>query len=141
MKTEKSNNLYNKQLKPFSQQLRNRGTKAEACLWKYVLRAGQIKGYEFRRQRPISGFIADFLCFKLNLVVEVDGLSHLWDETAIRDERKEQVLSDAGFTVLRFSDQEVLRDIHTVRQQIEWWIEAWEDAHKDTAAPDNPPIS
>ncbi len=138
MKAENSNHLYNKQLQPFSQQLRNRGTKAEACLWKYTLRAGQMKGYEFRRQRPILGFIADFLCFQLQLVIEVDGLSHLWDETAKRDERKEQALVEAGFTVLRFSDREVLRDMASVRQQIEWWIEAWEEKHKEIVPDDHP---
>ena len=132
MKIETVNHLYNKNLQPFSQQLRNRGTKAEACLWKYALRAGQMKGYEFRRQRPVLDFIADFLCFKLNLIIEVDGISHLWDETAKRDEHKEQVLLEAGFTLLRFSDQEILRDIASVRQQIEWWIEAWEGKNSDS---------
>ncbi len=128
MQAEPANHhLYNSDLQPFAQRLRNHGTKAEACLWKYVLRAGQMRGYEFRRQRPVLNYIADFLCFELKLVIETDGLSHLWDETAERDGRKEQALTEGGFTLLRFSDQEVLRDMANVRQQIEWWIEAWEE--------------
>ena len=69
MIAEEPNHDYNKQLQPFAQQLRNRGTKAEACLWKYALRAGQMKGYAFRRQRPILKYIADFVCFELSLVI------------------------------------------------------------------------
>ena len=114
-------------LQPFARKLRNHGTKSEACLWKYVLRAGLMKGYEFRRQRPVLNFIADFLCFDLKLVIELDGITHLWDETIARDVRKDQELTEAGFTVLRFTDEEVLRNIRTVRQQIEWWIEVWEE--------------
>ena len=48
-------------------------TKAEACLWKYVLRASRMKGYGFRRQRPIMNYIADFMCKELMLVIEVDA--------------------------------------------------------------------
>lgn len=128
MQAEPTNHhLYNPDLQPFAQRLRNRGTKAEACLWKYALRAGQMRGYEFRRQRPVLIYIADFLCFELKLVIEVDGFSHLWDETAERDGLKEQALTEAGFTLLRFSDQEMLRDMASVRQQIEWWIEVWQE--------------
>ena len=49
--TEKySNHFYNKNLQPNANRLRKEMTKAEACLWKYVLRAGKMKGYPFRRQ-------------------------------------------------------------------------------------------
>ena len=51
-------------------------TKAEACLWKYVLRAGQLKSYQFRRQRPILNYVADFMCMELMLIIEVDGITH-----------------------------------------------------------------
>ena len=71
------NNLcsYNKCLQPFANKLRKEMTKSEACLWKYVLRARQMKGYQFRRQRPVLDFIADFMCKELRLVIEVDGTS------------------------------------------------------------------
>ncbi len=125
MKAEKTNqHLYNDRLQPFARRLRNDMTKAEACLWKYALRAGQIGGYEFRRQRPVLNFIADFMCFELKLVIEVDGITHLWDETTEKDRRKDEALEAAGFTVMRFTDEEVLRDIKGVIQRIEWWIEA-----------------
>ena len=128
MKSGKSTtSLYNPNLKKFARNLRNYGTKSEACLWKYVLRAGLMKGYNFRRQRPILNFIADFLCYELKLVIELDGITHLWDETIEKDIKKDQALTAAGFTVLRFTDGEVLRNIRAVSQQIEWWIELWEE--------------
>ncbi|MFN8288204.1 MAG: endonuclease domain-containing protein [Chitinophagales bacterium] len=118
-----SNNNYNKQLKPYAGKLRKEMTKAEACLWKYVLRAGLMKGYTFRRQRPILNFIADFVCLDLKMVIEVDGLTHNFEEVIEKDKRKELALQEAGFTVLRFTDAEVLNQIESVRNTIANWIE------------------
>ncbi len=115
MKADKSNYYgYNKKLQPYANKLRKRMTKAEACLWKYGLRARQRQGYQFRRQRPVLHFIADFLCLPLKLVIEVDGITHQWEETIRKDKRKDEVLQQAGFTVLRFTDDEVLNQINYV---------------------------
>jgi very-short-patch-repair endonuclease len=117
------NHQYNKHLQPYANKLRKQMTKAEACLWKYVLKAGQMKGYQFRRQRPVLHYIADFICLELMLVIEVDGLTHHFEETIIKDEKKQRNLEAAGFSVLRFSDDEVLNHIHSVVRCIEDWIE------------------
>src|SRR4030095_16293836 len=74
------NHFYNKTLQPYANKLRKEMTKAEACLWKYVLRAGMMS-YKFRRQRPVLNYIADFMCIKLKLIIEVDGITHQWEET------------------------------------------------------------
>jgi len=79
--TEHDNHGYNKNLQPFANKLRKEMTKAEACLWKYVLRARQLKGYQFRRQRPVLNYIADFMCMELMLVIECDGITHQWEES------------------------------------------------------------
>ncbi|MCF6154145.1 MAG: DUF559 domain-containing protein [Candidatus Brocadia sp.] len=119
MKADETNNYtYNKNLQPFANRLRTEMTKAEACLWKYVLRARQMKGYQFRRQRPVMNYIADFMCKKLKLIIEVDGSTHHWEETAVKDLKKEKDLIDAGFKVLRFTDEEVLKCIEGVRESI-----------------------
>jgi len=87
---------YNKKLKPLARAMRKDMTKAEACLWKYVLRAGQMNGYTFYKQRPVLNYIADFLCKELNLIIEVDGITHL-DKTIIeKDEQKENNLRAVG---------------------------------------------
>jgi very-short-patch-repair endonuclease len=127
MKASKENNFaYNKNLKTFARENRNSATKAEACLWKYVLRAGMMKGYGFRRQRPVLQFIADFLCKELMLVIEVDGYTHQFEETINKDKRKQEKLEDAGFVVLRFSDDNVLNNIENVRQSILFTVEIQE---------------
>ena len=98
-------------------------TKAEACLWKFVLRADKMKGYGFRRQRPIMNYIADFMCKELMLVIEVDGYTHWNDDAAQRDQEKNKVLQLAGFTILRFTDEEVLNNLSQVEEKIMKCIE------------------
>lgn len=98
-------------------------TKAEACLWKYALKAKRLKGYQFRRQRPVLKYIADFLCLELKLVIEVDGRTHLEAATIAKDKTKQKDLEEAGYTVLRFTDEEVLKHINAVTGLIEEWVE------------------
>ena len=126
----KSNNFhYNKNLKDFARELRNDGTKAEACLWKYVLKASKLSGYKFRRQRPVLNYIADFMCMELLLIIEVDGITH-WDEEVMKnDEIRQKKLEDIGFTVIRFTDEEVLHDIENVERVLVGFIEVFEKTH------------
>lgn len=125
---------YNSRLQPFARANRNAMTKAEACLWKYVLRAGMMKGYGFRRQRPVLKYIADFMCKELMLIIEVDGYTHQFEETIKKDKKRQQELEDAGFTVLRFTNDEVLRSIENVRQQILYSVEMIEQ-QKNISSP------
>lgn len=119
MKAGKENHLlYNSKLQPYARELRHTLTKAEACLWKYALRAKQLKGYGFNRQRPVLNYIADFMCKNLKLIIEVDGYSHLLDKVIEKDKKKQNDLEKAGFTILRFKDEEVLKNINGVRQAI-----------------------
>ena len=123
MAEEYSNHHYNKDLQPHANRLRKEMTKAEACLWKYVLRAGKMKGYQFRRQRPVLNYITDFMCKELMLVVEVDGSIHQLEEIIKYDEIRQKTLEQAGFTVLRFTNEEVLENINAVYNYLEDWIE------------------
>ena len=118
-----NNFLYNNNLKIKAQKLRSNMTKAEACLWKYVLQGRRLKGFQFRRQRPVLDYIADFMCKELMLIVEVDGISHTYEEVALNDEKRQEVLESAGFKFLRFTDEEVLTDINGVWRRLEGWIE------------------
>lgn len=123
----KSNNhAYNKILQPFANALRKDMTKAEACLWKYVLRAKGLKGYQFRRQRTVLNYIADFMCKELKLIIEVDGITHLDEKVIANDKIRQQRLENLGFTVLRFSDNEVLRNMESIQRSLEDWIEDFE---------------
>jgi very-short-patch-repair endonuclease len=119
-----SSNLwyYNKALLTYSNMNRKAMTKAEACLWKYSLRKRQMEGYQFLRQRPVLNYIADFMCKELMLIIEVDGLTHQWEEVALNDFKREQDLKGIGFTVLRFDDNDVLNHIADVSYRIRDYI-------------------
>ncbi|MGZ5219835.1 MAG: endonuclease domain-containing protein [Chitinophagaceae bacterium] len=117
------NHFYNKTLQPYANRLRKEMTKAEACSWKYVLRTRQLKGFQFRRQRPVLNYIADFMCMELMLIIEVDGITHHWEEIIRKDETRQRNLESAGFTVLRFGDEEVFNHIQVVYDYLEEWIE------------------
>lgn len=118
-----SNHYYNKNLQPYANRLRKEMTKAEACLWKYVLRAGKMKSFQFRRQRPVLKYIADFMCKELMLIIEVDGSIHQLEEVMKNDAERQKTLEEAGFTVLRFTNEEVLENINAVYSCLEDWIE------------------
>lgn len=125
MKADNSNfHGYNKRLQPFAHDLRYNMTKAEACLWKYVLKAGMMRGYTFRRQRPVLNYIADFMCKELMLIIEVDGSIHEIEEVKVRDQKREEELMAAGFTILRYTNDEVLSAINQVADHLGAWIDA-----------------
>ena len=63
------------------------------------------------------------MCIELMLIMEVDGSSHGWEETIIKDKRKQEDLEAAGYSVLRFTDEEVLKNINAVHAFLEDWIE------------------
>lgn len=113
---------YNKNLKDQANSLRNNGTKAEACLWKYVLKASML-GYSFKRQRPVLNYIADFMSSELMLIIEVDGITHTYEESSEKDKLRTEKLKEVGFSVLRFTDDEVLTAINKVHEAIVTWID------------------
>ena len=109
---------YNPKLKALAAQLRSRGTKSEILLWNQ-LKGGQLNGLRFIRQKPIGDFIVDFYCKEVGLVIELDGLSHQCNEVMDLDERKQLYLESIGLKVIRFEDEEVIRDIRNVMRVIE----------------------
>jgi uroporphyrinogen-III synthase len=130
---EISNNLnYNKSLKDLARILRNESTRAEIRLWTESLRAGKMHGYSFLRQRPVLNYIADFMCKELNLIIELDGYSHSFEQQWKKDLDRQKELENAGFTILRFHDEEVMNDLRNVERVIESWIE---DQKKNKKSP------
>lgn len=113
---------YNSRLKTFAREHRNGSTKAEVRLWCELFRKSQMLGFEFNRQRPIGRFIADFYCKELKLVIETDGATHFDSETQLKDKEKTAWLEAQGHTVLRFWDDEVMKDIEGVKKKIQDWI-------------------
>ena len=97
-----------------AKELRREMTLAEKILWE-ELRANKL-GVHFRRQQVIAGFIVDFYCHKAALVVEVDGDIH--DLQQEEDTRREKVLSEMGLTIIRFRNEDLIKDLPNVVEKI-----------------------
>jgi very-short-patch-repair endonuclease len=94
--------------------LRKDMTEAERHLWR-SLRMLQLDGHKFRRQFPLGPYIVDFVCLSTRLIVEVDGGQHLNDS---RDQTRDAWLSNRGFRVLRFWNNDVLARTDSVLDAI-----------------------
>ena len=107
---------YNKKLIPIARELRSQPTESERKLWHYILRARQLGGYKFLRQKPILNFIVDFCCAKLRLIIELDGPIH---EFKIHyDETRAEAIEELGFKIVRFTNEEILQNIEKVRIEL-----------------------
>ncbi|MBK5215083.1 MAG: endonuclease domain-containing protein [Flavobacteriaceae bacterium] len=101
--------------------LRNEMTKSEILLSE-KLRANQLLGYKFRRQHPISIYVADFYCHQLSLIIEIDGEYHNEKNQIIKDEERRKDLNFQGMKILRFTNNEVITDIDSVLNKIKDYI-------------------
>ncbi|MDQ0503574.1 endonuclease domain-containing protein [Xanthobacter agilis] len=90
--------------------LRGNLTDAEQHLWS-GLRGHRLCGLSFRRQHPLGPYITDFACLPTKLVIEVDGGQHYEDAGQLKDARRDQFFKERGFTVLRFSNLDVLQNL------------------------------
>jgi len=93
-----------------ARRMRKAMTDAELKLWN-ELRAHRLMGLSFRRQMPIAGYIVDFSCPTHRLIVEIDGSQHGHIANASYDHNRTQRLQSDGWTVLRFWNDDILRDI------------------------------
>lgn len=99
-----------------AKKLRNNVTPTEMILW------GRLKEYfpkhRFRRQHPISLYIADFYCHTEKLVIEIDGSIHDLETVRSNDIIRQKDLEDLGLKVLRFTTKEILIDLESVLLKI-----------------------
>jgi uroporphyrinogen-III synthase len=100
-----------------ARELRHDQTYAEHWVWD-ILRNRRLDGWKFRRQYPVDSYIVDFFCAELNLVVEVDGEVHLEPRQAAHDKNRDHHLTSIGCTVLRISNEAVIKDLDAVRHRI-----------------------
>jgi very-short-patch-repair endonuclease len=101
----------------FAKTMRKVMTEAELKLWN-ELRAHRLMNLAFRRQMPIAGYIVDFACPTKKLIVEIDGSQHGDEVQLERDNERTGKLEELGWTVLRFWNDDVLRDVDGVCQHI-----------------------
>ena len=100
-----------------ARRMRKSMTEAELKLWN-ALRAHRLDGLGFRRQMPIAGYIVDFACPAMKLVVELDGSQHAEGFAVRRDQVRTARLEADGWTVLRFWNDDVLKSIDDVCRHI-----------------------
>ncbi|WP_422842772.1 endonuclease domain-containing protein [Acidovorax sp. M2(2025)] len=101
----------------FTKTLRQNMTDAEQLLWKH-LRAHRMDGQKFRRQQPIGPYIVDFVDFVhfgLRLIVEADGGQHVDSD---HDATRDAWLRSQGFALLRFWNNDILHNTHSVPEAI-----------------------
>jgi very-short-patch-repair endonuclease len=103
-------------LKNFAKENRRKMTESESVLWEALRRLHC--GYHFRRQHPIGDYIADFICLKKKLVVEVDGGYHNNPMQQQNDQMRTDYLERKGYTVIRFKNEEISDDLHEVIMRI-----------------------
>jgi very-short-patch-repair endonuclease len=94
-----------------AREMRSGMTEAEEVLWSR-LRRRQIDGLRFRKQHPFGRYIADFCCHEARLIIELDGGSH--DGREKYDRNRDEFLAGGGYTVLRFTNEDVLHGIEKV---------------------------
>ena len=98
----------------FARTLRRKETDAEKVLWR-ELRGRNLNGFKFVRQYPIGPYIADFACRGKALVVELDGAQHAEN---MKDLERTGYINRVGFSVIRFWNEEVLRERDDVLETI-----------------------
>lgn len=113
-----------------ARQMRNEPTPFEKALW---LRLGgsQLGGFKFRRQIVLAPWIVDFFCSAKGLIIEIDGNTH----DAEADRRRDAILLQRGFHVLRFTNQDVGSNVDGVLERILAKVSALPDRFTHPPAP------
>jgi very-short-patch-repair endonuclease len=117
---------YNPVLKERAKQLRQNMTFSEVKLWNEI-KNGQLMGYDFDRQRPVSYYIVDFYCKDLQLALEVDGITHHDEKVIQKDQIRQEELEAMGISFLRFDAMLVINKVEAVVREIREWIIRYEE--------------
>jgi len=102
-------------LRNFAKENRRDATPAETRM-RYALRDKDLP--HFKRQQIIGNYIVDFVSLRHKLIIECDGATHDSDRAQKYDEWRDSFLESQGFTVLRFSNSEIMKNTDSVIEQI-----------------------
>ena len=109
------NDTHNPKLTPYARNLRKNMTKEERKLWYDFFRNLPC---QVHRQFVIGCYIVDFFCASANLVVELDGSQHYTDKKHSEDMERDSYLQSLGYTVLRYSNNQIHLNFNEVKQDI-----------------------
>ncbi len=96
-----------------ARRLRRTMTRAETLLWRR-LKAHRLASIQFRRQTPCGPYIADFCAHSVKLIIELDGATHDFEERIERDRIRDEWFVGQGYRVLRFTNDDVLKNLEGV---------------------------
>lgn len=121
-----NHNHYNSKLKEYARELRTESvSKAEKYIWKGLLSRKQT-GERFLRQRPIYNFIVDFFAPEIGLIIEIDGSSHF--NKGDYDRYREDKLISLGYTLIRFTEGDVINNLDVISEKVRYVIHALKSA-------------
>ncbi len=112
-----------------AKKLRANPTDAEKRMWR-LLFPFRERGFHFRKQAPIGPYVADFACHHAKIVIEVDGGQHYSRDGQASDARRSEFLESEGYTVLRFSNLEVLSNSDGVQEVLAAALALREQSHR-----------
>ncbi|MDR1696638.1 MAG: epoxyqueuosine reductase QueH [Rickettsiales bacterium] len=116
-----------------SKTLKRNMTDAEKLLW-YYLRGR--KDFSFRKQQAIGNYIADFVCPARKLIIELDGSQHADEKHSKHDATRTVFLNGKGYTVLRFWNHEVFKEMKRILETINHYLKT--ESHPPSAMPTPP---
>ncbi|MCU6434839.1 endonuclease domain-containing protein [Undibacterium sp. Jales W-56] len=102
-------------LKTWAREMRRQMPDAEALLWQ-LIRNRRLANAKFRRQHPVGRYILDFYSVETKLAIELDGGQHA--EAIAYDQRRDEFLASQGIRVLRFWNNQMLRETESVLEVI-----------------------
>lgn len=104
-------------LKTKARYLRKNLTEQERKLWN-IIRNKQFYGYKFLRQYPIEPYIVDFVCREKKIIIKIDGGQHNTPDNILADEQRTKYLEAKGYKVIRFWNNEIIKNIDGVYQKL-----------------------
>jgi len=105
-----------------AKKLRNEPTSSEIIFWSLLKQ--HFSNFRFKRQHPISQYIADFYCHKLKLVIEIDGSIHQTEEAKESDFIRDEFMKSLNLEVLRFTNEEICKNTEAVVEKLKLKIES-----------------
>ena len=89
----------------------------EIILWS-KLRSRQLGGFKFKLQFSVGNYILDFYCPSARLAIELDGDSHFRKGAKEKDQLRDECLGKLNIKVLRFTNEEVMKNVEGVLEGI-----------------------
>ena len=97
--------------------LRKNMPKSEVILWS-KLKNRQMHGERFLRQYGVDQYVLDFYCPRLKLAIEIDGDSHFMPGAEEQDKARQEYIESFGIQFLRFTNEDVYKNIDGVCQTL-----------------------